>query len=369
MAGSPRQRPLAPALADRVVTGRDVAVVSDRPDVRALVSSAAAAVPGTTLVAVPASGAVSIAARFPAVALGTDALPHWGAPARAAGGPRLAVVAGVEEDLRSVWPAALAVGADVVIAGSPDDVETWLASLGVPDLGAIGVVGGRGGAGASTAAVALARAASSVGAAILVDADPVGGGIDLALGAETVTGLRWPEVAEASGAPVEGLLAALPVVDGIHVLAHTRDRRSRPSPVGAAIADAVLATALGGGATVVADLPRRDDPATRAVLGRCSLLVVVVPAEVRACAATCALLDEIGGAVADVRLLVRGPAPAGLSAEDVAAAVGVPSFAEVRPEPGVAAALDRGEPVAAAGRSPLRAWATAVLTGRRGGSP
>lgn len=367
MPGSLQPRPLPAGRGARDVRVREVAVVTDRPDLRAIVATAAAAVPGRSVVAVPAADAAWATARFAAAAVGVDALPELGPAVGRGRAIRLAVVAGPGDDLTAVWPSALSAGADVVVADRGDGLASWLASLGGPGPGAVAVIGGRGGAGASTAAVALARAAASVGDALLVDADPVGGGLDLALGGEGVAGLRWPDVAEAPGAAAEGLLSALPVVDGIRVLAHARDRRVRIA-VDAGTIGAVLGAALDGEHTVVADLPRRCDGATRAVLGRCSLLVVVVPAEVRACAAASALLDEIGGAVADVRLLVRGPSPAGLTAEDVAAAVGVPSFAEVRPEPGLAAALDRGEPVASAGRSPLRAWATALIAGRPGAS-
>ena len=73
----------------------------------------------------------------------------------------------------------------------------------------LAVVGGRGGAGASVFAVATAvRAARSGERALLVDCDPLGGGVDLVLGAEDLDGLRWPEVG--TGAGTSGLrLAAI----------------------------------------------------------------------------------------------------------------------------------------------------------------
>ncbi|MGF1663180.1 MAG: septum site-determining protein Ssd, partial [Kineosporiaceae bacterium] len=278
------------------------------------------------------------------------------------GACRLAVVAAEGDDLAATWPAALAVGAEVVVGPGGGDLGGWLLTAAAGAAGAVGVVGGRGGAGASTAAVALARAGvAAVGGAVLVDADPVGGGLDLALGAEALAGLRWPDLCGAPGAPGPGLVAALPRVDGVAVVSHGRDRGGGERRPDSALTASLLDTCLAGGRPVVVDLPRRGDPATRAALSRCAVLVVVVPAEVRACAGAGALLDELGTTVADVRLLVRGPAPAGLAAEDVAAAVGIPSFAEVRPEPGLAAALDRGERIAASARSPLRAWAAGVI--------
>src|SRR5579875_2141374 len=54
--------------------------------------------------------------------------------------------------------------------------------------GVVAVLGGSGGVGASTFAAALATAA---GRAVLVDCDPLGGGIDVLLGVEAVPGARW----------------------------------------------------------------------------------------------------------------------------------------------------------------------------------
>ena len=60
----------------------------------------------------------------------------------------------------------------------------------------IAVIGGRGGAGASVFATALAQSAPD---ALLIDADPWSGGIDLVLGTESETGLRWPDLALQGG--------------------------------------------------------------------------------------------------------------------------------------------------------------------------
>jgi secretion/DNA translocation related CpaE-like protein len=287
------------------------------------------------------------------------------------------VVLAAAADLAEAWPAALAVGADdVVVPGLRGDLSAWLRSLGSvrSPHAAVTLIGGRGGAGASTAAVAVARAmAAERGACILVDADPWGGGIDLALGAEAVPGARWPDVVDLVGPDAaRWLVASLPVSDGVSVLSQSRSRQGdsagaigapfQPPPaVPADTVSGVLDACLASGRAVVVDLARRPDAVTAAVLARTRTLVVVVPAEVRACAAAAAVVDAVGGAVEDLRLLVRGPAPAGLEAEDVAAAVGVPSFVEVRPEPGLAAALERGDQVAGSARSPLRRWATALV--------
>ena len=59
--------------------------------------------------------------------------------------------------------------------------------------------------------------------AVLVDGDPLGGGIDLVLGGEDVPGVRWPDLAGARGrVPPADLAAALPEVDALHVLSWDR---------------------------------------------------------------------------------------------------------------------------------------------------
>ena len=82
---------------------------------------------------------------------------------------------------------ALGVGAETV-AGLPAS-ETWLVELltDVGDGGAapgvtIGVIGGSGGAGATVFAAAMAQMASQDGRTLLVDADPIGAGVDRVLG-------------------------------------------------------------------------------------------------------------------------------------------------------------------------------------------
>lgn len=88
----------------------------------------------------------------------------------------------------------------------------------------LAVTGGRGGAGATTLAVALAVTAVRRRLhPVLVDADPLGGGIDLAMGGETAAGLRWPDLMSTRGrvAP-DALETALPVVAGLPVLSWDR---------------------------------------------------------------------------------------------------------------------------------------------------
>ena len=59
----------------------------------------------------------------------------------------------------------------------------------------LAALGGRGGAGASVLAAGVSVAAARRGErCLLMDCDPVGGGLDLVLGTEASTGLRWSEL-------------------------------------------------------------------------------------------------------------------------------------------------------------------------------
>ncbi|MCU1591641.1 MAG: hypothetical protein JWP11_2897, partial [Frankiales bacterium] len=63
----------------------------------------------------------------------------------------------------------------------------------------------------------------------------------------------------------------------------------------------------------------------------------------------------------DLRLVVRGPAPSGLGPDEIAGALGLPLAGFLRPEPGLDAALERGEPPARRSRGPLAVLCESVL--------
>lgn len=265
----------------------------------------------------------------------------------------------------------------------------------------IAVVGGRGGAGASVFAAALALVAlRRWRRALLVDCDPLGGGLDYLLGAEEVTGLRWPQLGLSGGrVAATALHDALPAVsaDGgrLTVLSCGRDRSL---PNGSALngsafngsalngsafngwgpdgwepsAEAVAAVVDAGrrsGDTVVCDLPRHLPDAAVAALSRADLVVLVVPAEVRACAAAVPVLDRLQALGAPVRLVVRGPSPGGLLPVDVSRALGLPVLTAMRPAAGLAAALDAGRLPIRSTRSPLARAAATVLDTVGGDAP
>lgn len=323
-----------------------------------------AAAAGVELHVEPEAGAARAAwPTAPLVLVGADrarACVAAGLPRRPA-----VVLVGLDLDDAGVWRRAVELGAgDVVFL---PDAEGWLVDRIAraveedgPPAAVLAVVGGRGGAGATSLAAALAVTGARQGhRALLVDADPLGGGIDLVLGAEEQAGLRWPDLAGSRGRlPAAGLQGALPRLHDLTVLSW--DRGDAMTVPGEAVA-AVLGAATRSSDLVVVDLPRAVDAAVAAALAATSTVLLLVPAEVRACLAASRVAAAVEPLCRDVRVVVRGPAPAGLEAGAVAASLGLPLAGVLRPEPGLAAALERGEVPAGRGRGPLAAFCRGFL--------
>jgi secretion/DNA translocation related CpaE-like protein len=280
------------------------------------------------------------------------------------------VVAVRGEPPPSVWQHAVAVGAEHVI--SLPQAEPWLvaalteAAEGPHRAGAVvAVAGARGGAGASVLAAAIAVAAVRAGdQALLIDCDPLGGGLDLVLGAEDLGGLRWPDIEVGEGrVPASALHAALPAPavsargEGrLAVLACTRSERG-PSP---ASMSSVIESGRRAGETVVCDLPRYPTAAAAAAIAAADLTVLVVPADVRSAAAGARIAQVLAEHGGSPRLVVRGPAPGGIDAAEIGRVLGLPVLAAMRPERGLAQAVERGNGPGRT-RGPLAGAAAAVL--------
>lgn len=274
------------------------------------------------------------------------------------------IVVGDLEDA-GVWDVAVELGADTVVF--LPDAQAWLADRfaqagsRAPRPGVIvAVVGGRGGAGATTLAAALSVTAARMGRrALLVDGDPLGGGIDLALGGEDAAGLRWPDLA-VTGGRVDGsaLRAALPQVHQLTVLSWDRGDQLRVSP---AAMRSVLTAAASSSEVVVVDLPRQVDAATEVALEAADVTLLVVPAEVRATAAAARVAVAVGLLARDLRAVVRGPSPAGLTGQLVADTLGLPLAGYVKAEPGLEQATECGQPPARHGKGPLATFCRGLL--------
>ena len=171
---------------------------------------------------------------------------------------------------------------------------------------------------------------------------PLGGGLDLLLGLEDAAGLRWPALASAGGRLSSGALAAaLPEVSGVAVLSwDCGDLLGVPPEAVRAVVDA----AVRGFDVVVLDLPRRLDPSVVPALAACDLVLVVVPAEVRAVAAASRVVQVISAHARELRVVVRGPAPSGLTAPGVAEHLDLPLAGRLRPEPNLHRHSGAGSP-------------------------
>lgn len=260
------------------------------------------------------------------------------------------------------WSAAVDIGAGQVCALPADEAlavrhlaEAVDHGSGVAQNGRlVVVVGGRGGAGASVLAAALAE---SAGDALLVDVDPCGGGIDLLLAGEALTGPRWPDLRVHTGRLGWATLReVLPRRNGVSILSGTRSFHEVDPCALAAVLDA----GRRGGVTVVGDVPRQLSPAAVGALQSADLVVVVTTCDVRGAAAAAGAVTVLNGVNPNIGLVVRGPSPGGLRAAEVAAAAAAPLLASMRPEPQLARQLEQGG-LRLGRHSPLAAAARRVL--------
>ena len=291
----------------------------------------------------------------PLVLVGPDLIERF-AGCRLPRRPKV-VILGRDLDDASIWQRAVELGAEQVVF--LPDAEPWVVSAladaveGAGQEGVlVAVLGGRGGAGATTLSAALALTAVRRRLrTLLVDGDPSGGGIDLVFGGELATGLRWPDLGATRGrVPAAALTEALPTMAELSVLSWDR---GEPAHLPVDAVQAVLAAARRTCDLVVVDLPRSLDEASREVLATASVALLVVPAEVRATAAAARIASRAGLLCRDLRLVVRGPAPAGLLGSEVAKALGLPLLGELRAEPHLEGDLERGDPPGRRSRSPL----------------
>jgi secretion/DNA translocation related CpaE-like protein len=237
--------------------------------------------------------------------------------------------------------------------------EAWLVdrfadyATGSPARGrVVSVLGGRGGAGASVLATALAVTAHRRGFdTLLVDADPLGGGVDLVLGWERLRGLRWPELVDARGrVHPPALVGALPGQGSLAVLSFDRSELD-------AVPVEAMAAALDAGRRgrdlVVVDLPRRLDEPSLMALTAADRAYLVVPAELRACVAATRVAAVAATHCPALAVVVRVPAPGGVEPDEVARALDLPLAGVLRTEGRLARDLEVGEPPAGSGRGPL----------------
>lgn len=302
-----------------------------------------------------------------------EAAPYWDSAADVLVGsdirelpPRRrapAVLVGLSGEGDALWHLGAALGAQRV-AVLPD-AAAWLAEYlsrsRAPEAGGVvlGVTGGCGGAGATTAAIWLAQAAAGLGARVLlVDADPWGGGLELALAAEESPGLRWPDLSDASGSiDPEQLADALPLAGGFSFLSWP-GTRERPPAVDSASVGGVLDAARRGYELVIVDIGRSAEP-LRTFAWDCDRLLIVVPAQLKAAVAAARLLQELPPV--ESALLVRGKAGVALDGALIAESVGLPLHGRMPEVRGTAAAAELGRLLEHGKRKSVRRFAASVL--------
>lgn len=209
--------------------------------------------------------------------------------------------------------------------------ETQAAAAGLT----IAVTGSAGGVGASTLAAALARHAR---AALLVDAAPFSGGLDLLLGMENKPGARWPDLAAGTGTVDPGDLArALPTTpDGIAVLAAARTTSAGATTLSATRRAAILQAACAHPGVVVVDCPPWDIP------DAADHVVVVTAAEVRAAAACAEIIAELRARPQDCSVVLRHRQWSGIDEGDVAKLTHADPVAQLPTVHGLTRAVETG---------------------------
>ncbi|NUS73422.1 MAG: septum site-determining protein minD [Corynebacteriales bacterium] len=278
------------------------------------------------------------------------------------------ILIGRGEPEDAIWELASGISADHVV--TLPAAETWLTERLRPTRAAavnagkiVTVVGGCGGAGASVLATALALTSSRREAStVLIDADPLGSGLDLTLGRESKddTGAGWADLmAEANPQGSSNIMDVLPRLGDLCLLLWGRERSG--SLTGEAMATALDIVTHESQLTIV-DLPRYPDEATLVALARSTRTFFVVPASVPATYAAARLAPFLIEHSPAVECVVRGPSPAGLSPHDISRVLELPLAASLKAEPGLAAALERGEPPGARLRGPLATSCQELLT-------
>jgi secretion/DNA translocation related CpaE-like protein len=347
-AGSPVVLTTDPDLLDHVLAVAAVAQVE--PHVLADTSSLRAEWSSASMVVVGADSAAGVAAAL---------LPRR---------TEVYVIGAAEAgDELSRWSVQL--GAAVVML---PEAATWLATAmatagGRSSKGGrlIALVGGTGGVGSSTVAAGFAIVGARTGRrTLLLDCDPLGGGIDLLVGAERTDGWRWPALASASG-ELGDLRGQLPQIDGVDVLSMARSSATLgatpPGEPGAASMACVLSSVERSYELVVADLARALDEAGREVLLRADDVVLLLPATVRGVAASRRVGTDLVQMGVQPVVLVRESRAFGISPDAVADALGLPLLGMIGDEPALRLGAERGDPPARSSRSRLARRCRTIL--------
>ncbi|MCT9869002.1 hypothetical protein N7568_06500 [Paenarthrobacter aurescens] len=262
-----------------------------------------------------------------------------------------------------LWRLAAAHGAERV-AVLPE-AAAWLAEhlsmSGSPEPGGVvvGIIGGCGGAGATTTAIWLAQAAADHGVStMLIDGDPLGGGLELAVSAEDIPGLRWPDFTETRGSldPAQ-FRDSLPVAGGFAYLSWPGTREPFQAPDAGAMA-AVMDAARRSFELILVDIGRSGE-AARTLAWDCDRILLLVTAHLKAAVAAGRILNELPPM--DAGLVVRGSNASSVDAGVIAESLGLPLLGVLPEVRGVAAGTELGRLLELGRRKPVNRFAMSVL--------
>lgn len=275
------------------------------------------------------------------------------------------VLVGRPAQRRELWQRAASLGIDHV-AELPDAAD-WLVeflsrrSAEGPAGSVLGILGGCGGAGASTTASLVSGAVALAGTeTLLVDGDRLAGGLEASVAAEPGEGLRWPDLASASGAINPRQLAdSLPRVGDVGLLSWPAAPGRAVQVPPSAIAE-VLEAARTAFDLVVVDIGRGRE-GLEDFAWTSDRLLVVVPGTLSGALSAAQLLHELPPVA--VGAVVRGRTAEGIDAEQLAELVGCPLVGQIPHLRRAAPAADAGRLMELARLRPVRSLARAVLDG------
>lgn len=295
--------------------------------------------------------------RAPVLLVGSDCT------GRAAPG-REVILVSLSGDEDTVWEAAVRLGAGRVAVLPP--AADWLAERfarlrsAVPAGRVVGVLGSSGGAGSSTLCCWLALSAAASGTStLLMDGDLYGGGLELAVGTDTVPGVRWGDVGEVRGTlNPDQFAGSLPVICGFAVLSTGGQSAHDPAVLASPAVPPVMEAARRAFDLTIVDLPRSGLP-DGSLLPFCDDVVLVVPGRLRPMTAARLLARQLQPVATWV--LARGPLNTDFDPLSVAEAVGAPLAGYLPKVRGVAAAESQGRLLDLGRHRAVRRAATAAL--------
>ena len=279
---------------------------------------------------------------------------------------RSGVVIVCTEDDDTLWQTGVALGAEHVV--HLPEGERWLLdrlaqAIETPrsDGAVISVLPASGGAGASTFAVTTARCLARQLRTVVIDADAIGGGLELVMGLEDAEGVRWADLADTRGRLSPATLAdALPKTDAVSVLSWSR---FGPTTLVEGAFASVVDAAIKAFDVVVIDLPRDIGADGEYALSRSTRACVVATTRIRSVFAAGRILEQVTRQVSDTRLVVRSD-PRGVGPDVITQAVGQREAARLPFSARLATLADSGElpslrdPYARACRAFVSSWSS-----------